>query len=281
MMDCSIKINGKNIGEGNPIYVVAEVGINHNGRLETAEQLIDRAAWANVSAVKLQTYITEKRVEKSSPIFDLLKQCELTFNQQRQLFQYASDKGITVFSTPFDDESIDFLASIASPCYKIASFDVTNKKLVQQISLQGKPVIMSRGMADQQDIDQATRIFKDHNIPFAILHCISAYPVSSMKQLHLRTIPSLKERYQCPVGFSDHTLGIEAPKYAVAAGATIIEKHFTLSKKSKGPDHALSLEPEEMRNLVDSVQFVEQIMGTAAWASVDEEREILQYRRYS
>lgn len=281
MMDDSMQINGKNIGAGNPIYVIAEIGINHNGQLETAKQLIDSAKWANAAAVKLQTYITEKRVKKNSPVFDLLKQCELTFDEQKQLFQYANDKGIDVFSTPFDDESVDFLASVDSPCYKIASFDVTNRKLVEKISKQGKPVIMSRGMADRQEIDQATRIFKNHDTQFAILHCISAYPVSSMTQLHLSTIQSLKERYQCTVGFSDHTVGIEAPKYAVAAGATIIEKHFTLSKKSKGPDHVISSEPEEMKRLVDSVLFVQEIMGTPAWAPIDAESDILQYRRYS
>jgi sialic acid synthase SpsE len=281
MMACKIRINGKEIGNGNPVYVIAEIGINHNGQPKTARQLIDRARWANASAVKFQTYITEKRVGKNSPIFNLLKQCELTFQEQKELFQYAGDSGIDVFSTPFDDESVDFLASVGTPCYKIASFDVTNRKLVRRISKQGKPVIMSRGMANRQEIDRATRILKKNDIRFALLHCISAYPVSSMSQLHLSTIQALRGRYNCPVGFSDHTIGIEAPKYAVAAGATIIEKHFTLSKKSKGPDHAISAEPAEMKKLTESIRFVREIMGTPAWAETDAEKEILQYRRYS
>lgn len=280
-MACKIRINGKEIGNGNPVYVIAEIGINHNGQPKTARQLIDRARWANASAVKFQTYITEKRVGKNSPIFNLLKQCELTFQEQKELFQYACDSGIDVFSTPFDDESVDFLASVGTPCYKIASFDVTNRKLVRRISKQGKPVIMSRGMANRQEIDRATRILKKNDIRFALLHCISAYPVSSMSQLHLSTIQALRGRYNCPVGFSDHTIGIEAPKYAVAAGATIIEKHFTLSKKSKGPDHAISAEPAEMKKLTESIRFVREIMGTPAWAETDAEKEILQYRRYS
>ena len=280
-MDHTITINGKKIGEGCPIYVIAEIGINHNGQMNTAKELIDQAKGARTHAVKLQTYITEKRVEKDSPIYHLLKQCELTVDQQKELFFYAREKGIEIFSTPFDYESVDFLASIDAPCYKIASFDVTNTKLIEKISQQGKPVIMSRGMAVRKEIDQAASILKDHDIPFALLHCISAYPVSSLSVVNLKTIQALKDRYHCPVGFSDHTIGIEAGKYAVAAGATIIEKHFTLSKSADGPDHAISAEPEEMKKLVEAVQSVQEVMGTPLWSATEEEKAILQYRRYS
>lgn len=280
-MNHKIQINGRDIGEGCPVYVIAEIGINHNGQMKTAKELIDKAKWAHAHAVKLQTYITDKRVEKDSPIYHLLRQCELNFDQQKELFFYAREKEIEIFSTPFDYESVDFLASIDAPCYKIASFDVTNKKLVEKISQQEKPVIMSRGMATKKETDLAAAILKDHNIHFALLHCISAYPVSSLSVVNLKTIQSLKDRYQCPVGFSDHTIGIEAGKYAVAAGATIIEKHFTLSKSCEGPDHAISAEPEEMKNLVEAVQFVQEVMGTSLWSATEEEKAILQYRRYS
>ena len=280
-MDHTITINGKKIGEGCPVYVIAEIGINHNGKMGTAKELINQAKGARAHAVKLQTYITEKRVEKDSPIYHLLKQCELSFDQQKELFFYAREKGIEIFSTPFDYESVDFLASINASCYKIASFDVTNTKLVEKISQQEKPVIMSRGMAVKKEIDLAAAILKDHNINFALLHCISAYPISSLSALNLKTIQALKDRYQCPVGFSDHTIGVKAGKYAVAAGAAIIEKHFTLSKKGEGPDHAMSAEPEEMKKLVDAVQFVQDVMGTPLWSATEEEKAILQYRRYS
>jgi len=280
-MDRIFQINGRSIGEGLPAYVIAEIGINHNGQVETAKELIDRAKWAGADAVKLQTYITEKRVQNDSPVYKVLKQCEMTFDQQRDLFGYAMEKQIDIFSTPFDDESVDFLASVNIPCYKIASFDVVNSKLLRKVSGQGRPVIMSRGMATQEEIDRAVETFKAHDISFALLHCISAYPVSSLRNVNLRTIRALKERYHCTSGFSDHTLGIEAAKYAVAAGASIIEKHFTLSRKSEGPDHPISAEPQDMKSLVDSVRFVQEIMGEEVWSSTGPESAILQYRRHS
>jgi sialic acid synthase SpsE len=280
-MVIKMKIRDRYIGEGYQPYVVAEIGINHNGDMEKAKELIDRAKWARASAVKLQTYITEKRVPKDSPIYSLLKQCELSFEQQENLFRYAREKEIEIFSTPFDDESVDFLTSVDTACFKIASFDVVNKKLLIKISEQGKPVIMSRGMANKQEIDKAVGILNDHKLDFALLHCISAYPVSSLTVLNLRTIQALKDRYGCTVGLSDHTIGIEAAKYAVAAGATIIEKHFTLSRKSEGPDHAISAEPEQLKELVDSTEFVHDIMGEAIWSSTEAESDILQYRRHS
>ena len=184
-MDCRIQINGEDIGEDCPVYIIAEIGINHNGKLDTAKELIDRARWAQADAVKLQTYITERRVPKDSPIFSLLKQCELDFDQQRKLFAYANEKGIDIFSTPFDDECVDFLSSVNTPCYKVASFDVTNKTLLDKISNQGRPVIVSRGMCNRQDLDDAINTFKQPGIPFAILHCVSAYPVKSLKDLNL------------------------------------------------------------------------------------------------
>jgi sialic acid synthase SpsE len=276
-----MKIRDRFVGEGHPPYVIAEIGINHDGDIEKAKKLIDLAKWACASAVKFQTYITEKRVPKNSPIYDLLKQCELSLEQQAELFRYATEKKIDVFSTPFDDESVDFLASVDSSCFKIASFDVVNKKLLKKISEHRKPAIMSRGMATRQEIDQAVDILKDRGIEFALLHCISAYPVPSLAVLNLRTIQSLKERYDCPVGFSDHTVGIEAAQYSVAAGARLIEKHFTLSRKSEGPDHAISAEPEQMKELVDAVKLVDEMMGEAVWSPIDTENDIMQYRRHS
>lgn len=276
-----IEISGKKIGSGQDIFVIAEIGINHNGNFDTAKKLIDEAKSSGAGAVKLQAYITEKRVAKDSPIFDILKQCELTFDQQKELFKYAHDKGIVIFSTPFDEESVDFLASINAPCYKIASFDIVNKRLLRKVAAQNRPVIISRGMANQQEIDTAINIMKDSGVDIVLLHCISAYPVPSHASLHLETIKALKMRYHCPVGFSDHTLGIDAAKYAVAAGASAIEKHFTLSRNSKGPDHSLSTEPKEMKGMIEGLRIVKEMMGEAVWSPVAAEKEILQYRRMS
>lgn len=276
-----VEINGRKIGRGQDIFVIAEIGINHNGNFDIAKELVDKAKWAGADAIKLQTYITEKRVASDSPIFNILKQCELTFRQQQELFKYTRDKNIEIFSTPFDEESVDFLSSIDAPCYKVASFDLANKKLLKKVAAQGKPVIMSRGMASQQEIDAAVDIMQRAGADIILLHCISAYPVQSHNSLHLDTIRALMERYHCPVGFSDHTLGVEAVKYAVAAGASAIEKHFTLSRRADGPDHSLSTEPQEFKDMIEGIRIVSEMMGEAVWSSVPAEEDVLQYRRIS
>ena len=256
-----MNINGREIGKDKEVFVIAEVGINHNGDFETAKKLINEAITAGCDAVKLQTYLTEKRVPKDSPIFDILKKCELSFSDQKKLFEYAKDKGIEIFSTPFDDESVDFLEETGSSCYKIASFDIVNKKLLEKIAQTKKPVIISRGMANQEEIDAAIDIFKKAGSEYAILHCVSAYPVESIDSLNLNTIRALENRYTCAVGFSDHTIGIDASKYAVSSGASIIEKHFTLSKEADGPDHALSTEPKDMKEMIAGIRAVSRMMG--------------------
>jgi len=276
-----IKVNGRIIGRGQEVFVIAEVGINHNGDFDTAVRLIDEAKRAGAGAVKLQTYITEKRVPKGSPIFGILKQCELTFSQQEKLFEHARDIGVDIFSTPFDDESVEFLTSVGASFFKIASFDLVNKRLLRQVAKQGKPVIMSRGMANQKEIDAAVEILRVAGVDLVLLHCVSAYPVPSHQSLNLETIRVLETRYHCPVGFSDHTLGIEAPMYAVAAGAMAIEKHFTLSRKSEGPDHSFSTEPAEMKAMIEGIKKVREMLGEAVWAPVEAEKDILQYRRMS
>jgi len=276
-----VTIGEKTIGMGLPTYVIAELGINHNGDFDTAVKLIDQAAASGADAVKLQTYITEKRVKKDSPIFPILKQCELNFEQQKRLFDHARKINIDIFSTPFDKESVDFLASVNCQAYKVASFDLVNKTLLSEIALRSKPVIMSRGMADKKEIDEALFILNSKCVPVVLLHCVSVYPVSDMKSLNLSTINYLNKIYNCPVGYSDHTLGIEISKYAVCAGACVIEKHFTLSRLSKGPDHGMSTEPQELRNMVDSIREIEKIIGKPTLSPVPEEKDILQYRRPS
>ena len=280
-MTKNVVINKKKIGPGESVFVIAEVGINHNGDLKTAIKLIDEARRSGADAVKLQTYITEKRVPKDSPIFGILKQCELSFDDQKKLFDHARENGIEIFSTPFDNESVDFLASINSPCFKIASFDVVNKKLLERVSSKGKPVIISRGMADQGEVDTAVGIVRKFDAEVILLHCVSAYPVPSPAFLNLNTIRALEARYSCPAGFSDHTVGPDASAYAVLAGASVIEKHFTLSTKSEGPDHALSMEPEGLKELVRRVRAASEMMGTSISGPLPIEAGILQYRRKS
>mgnify|MGYP006086410223 CR=1 FL=1 len=276
-MKDTMQIGNQEIGQQSPIFIIAEVGINHNGDMNTAFELINKAKWAGASAVKFQTYITEKRVSNDSPIFNILKECELSFDQQKELFEYANSNDIMAFSTPFDSESVAFLAEINAPCYKVASFDLVNTSLLRDIAQQKKPVIMSRGMASMDEIDIAMNILKD--IPTILLHCVSAYPIPNHKSLNLSTIAALKERYHSIIGYSDHTLDIEAAQFAVACGAKVIEKHFTLSQSMNGPDHLISSEPKQLKMLIERCKIVDEMMGNPAWESIDAEKDILQYRR--
>ena len=277
----SIHFGDRSIGDGNPVFIVAEVGINHNGDLNLARQLLEKAKESGADAVKLQTYLTEKRVPKDSPIFDLLKKCELSYEEQKELFSMGHDLGLSVFSTPFDDEAVDFLDQVGVPILKVASFDIVNKKLLTRMAATGRPVIMSRGMATREELESALSIFDHQGTQSAILHCVSAYPVKSESDLNLSTIRYLKEHYQRPVGLSDHTLGIEAPVWAVAAGAQIIEKHFTLSTNMEGPDHAISADPATLEKMVSSIRRFESALGKPVSGPIGAEEDILQYRRPS
>ena len=277
----SIHFGDRSIGDGNPVFIVAEVGINHNGDLNLARQLLEKAKESGADAVKLQTYLTEKRVPKDSPIFDLLKKCELSYEEQKELFSMGHDLGLYVFSTPFDDDAVDFLDQVGVPILKVASFDIVNKKLLTRMAATGRPVIMSRGMATREELESALSIFDHQGTQSAILHCVSAYPVKSESDLNLSTIPFLKEQYNRPVGYSDHTLGIEAPVWAVAAGAQIIEKHFTLSTNMEGPDHAISADPATLEKMVSSIRRFESALGKPVSGPIGAEEDILQYRRPS
>ncbi len=276
-----VKISGIAVGAGHPAMVIAEVGINHNGDFDTASELVRQAHKAGASAVKLQTYTTERRVPKESPIFGILKQCELSYEQQAKLIALGRELGVEVFSTPFDEQAVAFLNEAGVACHKIASFDIVNLKLLNAVAKSGKPVIVSRGMATAAEVEKALAIFKAQGVPVVLLHCVSAYPVNSHKDLNLATIRALESRYGCPAGFSDHTIGAEAAVAAVFAGACAIEKHFTLSCTQKGPDHAMSADPEGLAKLIQGVRRAEEMMGKPAWGPIKVEEPILQYRRPS
>lgn len=278
----SIAIAGRSIGDGSPVYVIAEVGINHNGDMETAVKLLRAAAAAGADAVKLQSYLTERRVPADSPIFGILKKCELTFDQQRELFDLGRELKLSVFSTPFDDESVGFLESVGTPAYKVASFDSVNLALLRRIAATGKPVIMSTGMTTVEELGAAWRALGGREdgtgCDLALLHCISAYPTAP-EDARLAMIPYLKSIHGGPVGYSDHTIGVEVPSLAVAAGAQLIEKHFTLDTKAEGPDQALSADPATLREMVDSIRRVERISGGVKLGVRAAEKAIVGYRR--
>jgi len=273
-----IVIGEKEIGEGKPTFIIAEAGINHGGDLEIAKKLIEAAAKSGADAVKFQTYITEKRVKKESPIFNLLKECELNEKDHEELFSFAEKKNIIFFSTPFDEESVELLVNLGVPLLKIASFDIVNQKLLRKVATQNIPIIISRGMADNNEINRALNIFNQYNATYALLHCVSAYPLGD-DDANLNIIKTLKKEYDCPIGYSDHTLGIKVPVLSVAVGATLIEKHFTLDKNLDGPDHKLSANPDEFNEMVTQIREVEKILGSNTIRLIEAEKGALIYRR--
>ena len=279
-MQTSIQIGGREVGAGHPTFVVAEVGINHGGNVETAKRLIEAAAKSGADAVKFQTYRSEKRVSRESPIFAILKKCELDEEAHRDLVRVARDVGIPFFSTPFDPDSIELLESLGVPAYKIASFDIVNLSLIRAAAAKGRPLIVSRGMADLEEIDRAVEIMETARVPYMLLHCVSAYPLKPA-DANLRVIGTLQRRYPCPVGYSDHTIGTEVPALAVAAGACAIEKHFTLDRNTPGPDHALSADPKDLSAMVERIRALEAILGSGEIRRLESEQAIVPYRRPS
>lgn len=261
-------------------FVIAEGGINHNGDLDTALRMVDAAKAAGASAIKFQTYVTEKRVPADSPIYAILKQCELSHDQQKKIKEHADKTGIVFFSTPFDAESVRFLAGMKVQLMKIASFDIVNRKLLEAVAATEIPSIISRGMADTKEIDAALAIFKGHGTEYALLHCVSAYPAPK-EAVNLAAIRTLIGKYDCPVGYSDHTLDLDASVYAVAMGARIIEKHFTLDRQQEGPDHKMSADPAALKQLCEKIREVEAMLGSGEIKSLPVEEGTRIYRRKS
>lgn len=275
-------------------FIIAEAGDNHNGSIELAYRLIDEAAAAGADCVKFQTFVTEevisKRAEKAEyqkeatgdgeSQFEMVKKLELTFEDFRKLKAYADQKKILFLSTPFDIPSVDFLDSINVPCYKIPSGEITNLPYLIHIAKKGKPVIMSTGMAEMEEIGQAVSVIRENGTDqIALLHCNTEYP-SPMEDVNLRAMITLRDTFHVPVGYSDHTKGIEVPAAAVALGAEIIEKHFTLDHNMEGPDHKASLEPQELYAMVRTVRNIEKALGDGVkTASRSEKKNIMIARK--
>ncbi len=255
-----ITIGRHKVGPGQRVFVIAEIGLNHNGDIRTAKKLIDAAARAGADAAKFQTYITEKRTFVGSPIFDILKKCELPFEAFKELKSYAEKKGMVFFSTPFDTDSLAYLESIRVPVYKLASFDVVNRKFLAKVAATKKPIILSVGMADLKEISIAHAILVKGTQKIALLHCVSAYPTLE-KDANLSAISVLREKFGGVVGQSDHTADIRVPLYAVAAGAQILEKHFKLNETMACVDAPVSITEKQMKDLVSEVRRLETIMG--------------------
>lgn len=256
------------MGPGEPVLVIAEIGNNHDGSVRQAERLIDAAAEAGADAVKFQTHIAEAEMHPSTPTpphfdeprWEFTKRMELSRDDHLRLRAFAEERGLLFFSSPFSVEAVELLESIDSPVYKIASGEVTNPPVVEAVARTGKPVLLSTGMSGLADVDAAVEILRRHGSEFVVLQCTSRYP-SPPEKINLRAMVGMAERYDCPVGLSDHTPDIYTSIAAVALGAVCIEKHFTLSKRLYGPDHHASLVPEELARLVDGVRQVSAALG--------------------
>ena len=257
------------------IFIIAEAGVNHNGDIKLAKELIDTAKNAGADAVKFQTFKAESLVSKVAQKADyqkqatatdesqleMLKKLELSFGDFKDLKKYCEEKGILFLSTPFDLDSIDFLESLEMPIYKVPSGEITNLPYLMKIASTGKPVIMSTGMSDLDEVALALEVLRNNGSgTITLLHCNTQYP-TPFEDANIKAMLTLKERFDVAVGYSDHTLGIEAPIAAVALGATVIEKHFTLDKSMEGPDHKASLDPQELKAMVTSIRNIELALG--------------------
>lgn len=269
------------------MFIIAEIGINHNGDLEIAKKLIDEAVVAGCDAVKLQkrtidvVYTKEELLKPRENPFgatngDLKRGLEFSEEKYRQIDSYCKEKGIIWFASPWDASSVDFLEKFGVPCHKIASACLTDTELLERIKLTGKPVILSTGMSTIEEIKKAVEILGQDNL--AILHCTSTYP-SKIEELNLKVILWLKENFNCPVGFSSHVTGIAEPLVAAALGANIIEVHITLDRAMWGSDQAASLEPNGLNRLVRDIRNLNLSLGSGQKIVFESEKPILQKLR--
>ncbi len=266
----TMEINGRKIGDGHPVYVIAEAGSNHNGDFDIAKQLIDAAIEAGADAVKFQIFKAENLYSKNTPgfksldnqdIYELIKKNETPREWISLLSDYCKNAGIEFMATPFDNEAADLLDA-HSNSFKIASFEIVDLELIKYTASKSKPLIISTGMASMEEIQDAIQVASSvGNSEVALLHCNSVYP-SPPDIVNLRAIQTLKDAFANPVGFSDHTLGIHLPLAAVAMGACVIEKHFTMDRNMDGPDHSFAIEPDELRTLVSNIRDLELAFGT-------------------
>jgi pseudaminic acid synthase len=293
-MTGQITVGGRRIGPGEPVYVIAELSANHHQDYEQAVRMIHAAKAAGADAVKLQTYTPDTITIRSDreyfrvgggtlwdgrTLYELYGEAYTRWEWQPKLKQLADEIAIDLFSSPFDPTAVDFLEKMNVPAYKVASFELVDIPLIQKMASTGKPLIISTGMAEEEEIEEALQAARQAGArQIALLKCTSAYPAAP-SEMNLRTIPELARRFEVPVGLSDHTMGIAVPVAAVALGACLIEKHFTLSRSLKGPDSPFSLEPEEFQAMVEAVRVAEQALGEARFGVGPKEEAMRRFRR--
>ena len=286
-------IKNREIGSGNPPYIIAEISGNHNGDIKKALELIEKAHEAGVDAVKIQTYTAETITlnYKSEDfkikgglwdgkyLYDLYDEAHTPWEWHEELFKKANTLGLHIFSSPFDHTAVDFLEDLNVPAYKIASFELLDLPLVEYVASKKKPMILSTGMANKKEIHDAVQTAQNAGASqIALLHCVSGYP-TPIKETNLSTISELKNIFKVPIGLSDHTLGTVVPVAAVSLGASIIEKHFILDRKDKGPDSDFSLEPQELKKLVENSKLAWDAIGEINFEIKPSEKQNLKFRR--
>lgn len=279
----------------NKTYIIAEAGVNHNGDISTAKKMIDVAVKAGADAVKFQTFRAEQLVcqsakkadyqmettDSTESQFEMLKKLELSYSDHVELISYCKKKNIQFLSTPFDVDSLKMLDRLGVPLIKIPSGEITNYPLLVAAAKTKKPIILSTGMSNLEEIAEAIHVLKANGGErIVLLHCNTEYP-TPMKDVNLRAMDTMRERFHLQVGYSDHTLGIEVPIAAVALGATVIEKHFTIDKKMKGPDHKASLEADQLKAMVAAIRNIEVALGSEEKSATTSEKKNMEVARKS
>lgn len=290
-----VEIAGHIVGPGNSVFIIAEAGCNHNGDIGMAKELIDVAAAAGADVVKFQAFRADNLATRYAPkaayalevtdqdesAFDMLRNLELSLEHHQELADHCKATGILYLSSVFDLESTDSLDSFDMPAYKIPSGEISNHPLVAHIALKGKPIILSTGMSYLGEVEEAVRVIQEAgNSQIALLHCTSNYPTEP-RDVNLRAITTMAQAFGVPLGYSDHTRGVEISVAAVAMGASIIEKHFTLDRELPGPDHGASLEPHELQEMVRCIRNVEAALGDGLKRPVISELDTLRAARKS
>lgn len=288
------EIGKSNVGQGQPVFIVAELSANHLQNLDLALKTMEAIKSAGADAVKLQTYtpdtitldvkneyfmIREGTLWDGKYLYDLYKEAYTPWEWHPKLFEFAKEIGLICFSTPFDKTAVDFLEELGTPAYKVASFEITDIPLIEYIASKKKPVIISTGIATLSDIEEAVKACKRvGNEQIILLKCVSEYP-TPFENANLRTIPNMMETFGVPVGLSDHTLGISVPIASVALGAVMIEKHFILDRSLGGPDSAFSLEPAEFKAMVQAVREVEKALGRVSYELTEKQKDMRKFSR--
>lgn len=295
MPESDLKIDGRRVGPGSPCFIIAEAGVNHNGDMDRALELIDAAAAAGADAVKFQTFSADRLVTRRArkaayqkqttdpgeTQYAMLKRLELSYADHERLLTHARHRGITFLSTPFDKESLDLLVSLGLPAIKIGSGELTNLPLLQHAAAAGRPIVLSTGMSYLGEVEDAVHAIQARGAPpLALLHCVSNYP-AAVGDVNLRAMATLASAFGLPVGYSDHTLGFSVAVASVALGACVLEKHFTLDRSLPGPDHRASLEPTDLAAMIRAVREVESALGDGRKHPADAERDTMRVARKS